>query len=65
MSDRWLSVEKIADHLGISKDTDSTWTAKRSMPAHKIGRLCQFQKSEVDVWGKNGGSSDNVQSAQA
>ena len=50
MSDRWFSVEEIADHLGISKDTVYTWIAKRCMPAHKIGRLWKFQKSEVDAW---------------
>lgn len=59
MSDRWFSVEEIADHLGVSKDTIYTWIAKRGMPAHKVGRLWKFQKVEVDTWVKSGGASDD------
>ena len=58
MSDRWLSVEEIADHLGVSKDTVYAWISKKSMPAHRVGRLWKFQKAEVDQWVKAGGASD-------
>ena len=54
MSERWLSVEEIADHLGISKDTVYNWINKRNMPAHKIGKLWKFKVSEVDKWAKSG-----------
>ena len=37
MSDRWLSVEEIAEHLGVSKDTVYAWIRRREMPAHRIG----------------------------
>lgn len=60
MSDRWLSVEEIAEHLGVSKDTVYTWTSRKSMPAHRVGRLWKFQKSEVDQWVKAGGASDEA-----
>lgn len=50
MSERWLSVEEIAMHLGISKDTVYTWIAKQQMPAHKVGRLWKFKAVEVDNW---------------
>ena len=36
MTDRWLSVEEIGEHLGVSKDTVYAWIAKRHMPAHKV-----------------------------
>jgi excisionase family DNA binding protein len=62
MSDRWLSVEEIADHLGVSKDTVYAWISKKSMPAHRVGRLWKFQKAEVDQWVKVGGASDEVES---
>lgn len=52
MSDRWLSVEEIAEHLGVSKDTVYAWISKKNMPAHRVGRLWKFQKAEVDVWVK-------------
>jgi len=62
MSDRWLSVEEIADHLGVSKDTVYSWISKKSMPTHRLGRLWKFQKIEVDQWVKAGGASDKPES---
>ena len=64
MTDRWLSVEEIAEHLGISKDTVYAWIAKRNMPAHRVGRLWKFQKAEVDAWVKAGGASDSDDTRQ-
>lgn len=58
MTDRWLSVEEIAEHLGVSKDTVYAWISKRHMPAHKVGRLWKFQKAEVNDWVKDGGASE-------
>ncbi|WP_336697137.1 methylation-associated defense system helix-turn-helix domain-containing protein MAD1 [Curtobacterium sp. USHLN213] len=57
MSEAWLSVEDIAEHLGVSKDTVYTWVAKKDMPAHKVGRLWKFQASEIDDWVRNGGAA--------
>jgi len=59
MEDRWLSVEEIAQYLGISKDTVYTWINKKKMPAHKIGRLWKFKKDEVDIWVRDGKASDS------
>jgi excisionase family DNA binding protein len=58
MEDRWLSVEEIAQYLGISKDTVYTWINKKKMPAHKIGRLWKFKKGQVDAWVEAGGAGD-------
>lgn len=57
MSEPWLSVEGIAEHLGVSKDTVYTWVANKGMPAHKVGRLWKFQASEIDHWVRSGGAS--------
>ncbi len=59
MSDRWLSVEEIAGHLGVSKDTIYAWISKRNMPAHRIGRLWKFKVEETDEWVKSGGAADD------
>jgi len=59
MEDRWLSVEEIAQYLGISKDTVYTWITRKKMPAQKIGRLWKFKRKEVDEWVKAGSSADN------
>ena len=64
MTDRWLSVEEITEHLGVSKDTVYAWISKRNMPAHKVGRLWKFQKVEVDDWVKAGGASDSDDARQ-
>jgi excisionase family DNA binding protein len=58
MSDRWLSVEEIAEYLGVSKDTVYAWINKRHMPSHRIGRLWKFKSDEVDVWVRSGGAAE-------
>jgi excisionase family DNA binding protein len=57
MVDRWLSVDEIADHLGIKRDTVYKWISERQMPGHKIGRLWKFNQQEVDEWVRSGGAS--------
>ena len=49
-SERWLSIEEIAMHLGVNKDSIRNWIKKNNMPAHKVGRLWKFKLSEVDAW---------------
>jgi len=58
MSDRWLSVDEIADYVGVSKDTIYGWISKRDMPAHKVGRLWKFKAGEVDEWVRSGKAAD-------
>lgn len=60
MEDRWLSVEEIAQYLGISKDTVYTWINKRKMPSHKIGRLWKFKKEQVDTWVEAGCAASDI-----
>ena len=46
----WVSVDEVARHLGIAKDSVYRWIDGRGLPAHKIGRLWKFKLSEVDDW---------------
>ena len=48
--DRWLSVDEIANHLGVKRDTVYRWISDRELPSHKIGRLWKFKKDQVDAW---------------
>lgn len=57
--DRWLSINEICNHLGVSKDTIYKWIEKYDMPAHRMGRLWKFQKIEVDKWVKAGGAAQD------
>lgn len=57
-SERWLSVEEIGLHLGVSKETVYRWLEKKKIPAHKLGRLWKFKASEVDQWVSNGGAEE-------
>ena len=56
MEGRWVSVEEVAQHLGVARDTVYRWIEKRGLPAHRAGRLWKFQFSEVDQWVKSGGA---------
>lgn len=56
--ERWFSVEEIAKHLGVSKETIYRWVEKKKIPAHKLGRQWKFQVSEVDEWVKKGGADE-------
>ena len=59
MSDtRWLSVDEIATHLGVGKETIYAWIEKRALPAHKVGRFWKFQKEDVDNWIKSGNAAN-------
>ena len=58
MDDRWLSVDEIAEYLGIKRDTVYRWIDRRNMPAHKVGRLWKFRKDEVDRWVRKGEASE-------
>lgn len=56
MDDRWLSVDEIAEYLGVAKDTVYTWVTGKGMPGHKVGRFWKFKKDDVDDWVRAGGA---------
>ena len=52
----WISVEDVAKHLGVSKDSVYRWIDHGGLPAHKVGRLWKFRLSEIDEWVRAGGT---------
>lgn len=56
----WYSVEQIAQHLGISKETVYRWLEKGKIPSHRIGKLWKFKPSEVDDWVRGGQATDHL-----
>lgn len=61
MEDRWLSVDEIAEYLGVKRDTVYKWIAEREMPANRVGRFWKFKKDEVDEWVKRGKAGDPIE----
>ncbi|NUM58474.1 MAG: helix-turn-helix domain-containing protein [Bdellovibrionaceae bacterium] len=59
-TEKWLSVEEIAQHLGISKETVYRWLEKEKIPAHRVGKLWKFKASEVDAWVQSGAASETL-----
>ncbi len=57
MTEPWVSVEDVANHLGVAKDSIYRWIEGKGLPAHKIGRLWKFKLTEVDDWVRQSGSS--------
>ena len=53
INEKWSS-RRDCNHLGVSKDTIYLWISNKNLPAHKIGRLWKFKKSEVDEWVRRG-----------
>jgi excisionase family DNA binding protein len=50
MAEPWVSVEDVARHLGVARDSVYRWIDHKGLPAHKIGRLWKFKLSDVDKW---------------
>ena len=50
----WVSVEEVAKHLGVAKDSVYRWIESRALPAHRIGRLWKFKLTEIDAWVRAG-----------
>jgi excisionase family DNA binding protein len=58
MAEPWVSVEQIAEHLGVTRDSIYRWIDRKNLPAHRVGRLWKFQITEVDGWVRAGGADD-------
>ena len=56
-NEKWIGIEEAADYMDVTKDTVRNWIKRTDIPAHKIGKLWKFKKSELDVWIKSGRSA--------
>lgn len=58
IEDNYISLEDAAAYLNIKPVTLRKWIKiKTDIPAHQIGRLWKFKKSELDEWVKSGKSA--------
>ncbi|MDR2015465.1 MAG: helix-turn-helix domain-containing protein [Azoarcus sp.] len=59
MTEPWVSVEQIAEHLGVKRDSIYRWIDRKNLPAHRVGRLWKFKVFEVDEWVRMGGADEH------
>lgn len=60
LEENWIGLDETAVYLGISSVTLRDWIKKQDsngIPAHKIGKLWKFKKTELDEWVKSGKSA--------
>ena len=57
MREPWVSIDDVARHLDIARETVYRWIDTKGLPAHKVGRLWKFKLDEIDEWVLSGGAS--------
>lgn len=57
--DNYINLDEAAKYLGIKPTTLRSWIKdpKNEVPAHKVGRMWKFKRSEIDVWVNSGKSA--------
>ena len=57
--ENYISLEETAIYLGIKQATLRSWIKDPNnvVPAHKIGRMWKFKRSEIDAWVNSGKSA--------
>ena len=54
----YIGLDEAAEYLNIKPVTLRKWIKQKdSLPAHQIGRVWKFKKSELDNWIKSGKSA--------
>lgn len=53
----WVSIDTVAAHVGVRKDSIYRWIERRGLPAAKVGKLWKLKLSEVDAWMRAQGQS--------
>ncbi|MFO2976472.1 helix-turn-helix domain-containing protein [Legionella pneumophila serogroup 3] len=56
--DKWISVEGVAEYLGVSSVTIYRWLDKNRIPAHRVGKQWRFKSSEIDEWVRSGNAAE-------
>lgn len=59
-NDKWINIDEAAEYLGVKPGTIRDWVRKeKGIPAHKVGKLWKFKRSELDAWIQSGKSAEN------
>jgi excisionase family DNA binding protein len=47
---RLLSVDELADYLGLQKQTIYNWLNQKKIAGIKIGKVWRFERKYIDEW---------------
>lgn len=56
-TEKWVNLEEIAEHTGLSKDTIRNYIKRDVIPYYRIGKQYKFKISEIDSWIESGESA--------
>ena len=59
-AEAWVSVDAVAKHLSVAKDSIYRWIEHKRLPAHRVGRLWKFKLSQIDEWVRAGGATSTA-----
>ena len=55
----YISIDEAAEYIGIKTVTLRNWIKKKpDIPAHRVGKLWKFKRSELDAWIASGKSAE-------
>ena len=59
LQENYINLEEAAVYLGIKPATRRSWIKDpdNEVPAHKVGRMWKFKRSEIDEWINSGKSA--------
>lgn len=59
LQENYINLEDAAVYLGIKPATLRSWIKDpdNEVPAHKVGRMWKFKRSEIDEWINSGKSA--------
>jgi len=50
MTEKFLTVEEVAEYLSISRATVYQWASEKRIPHYKLGRAVRFKQTEIESW---------------
>jgi excisionase family DNA binding protein len=48
--EKWVGIEEVMEHLGLSRWTILTWIKEGKLPAYMVGKRYKFKLSEVEEY---------------
>jgi excisionase family DNA binding protein len=59
IAENYISIDEAAEYIGIKTVTLRNWIKKKpDIPAHRVGKLWKFKRSELDAWIASGKSAE-------